>query len=285
MFKNLNTGAIGVKATLAETIDYARRHGFAGIDFSITEAAALTDQHGVSYVRDLFAKASIKPGSWGFPVEYRRDAATWQEGMKALPKLADLARQLGCFRSATWILPGSDDRDFAANFAFHVARLAPAAAILKDHGHCLGLEFIGPKTLRTPRKHLFVYTLDGMLALGAAMGAGNVGLLLDIWHLYTSHGDTDDVRKLSKAEIVSVHVNDAPTGKAVDEQIDNVRALPAETGVLAIADFLHALADIHYDGPVTAEPFSQRVRDLPPEQAVSETAAAMHKSWALAGLS
>jgi sugar phosphate isomerase/epimerase len=283
MFKNLNVGAIGVKATLAETIDYARRHGFAGIDFSITEAAALADQHGVNYVRDLFAQATVKPGSWGFPVEYRRDMVTWQEGMKTLPKLADLARQLGCFRTATWILPAADDRDFGANFAFHAARLGPAAAILKDHGHRFGLEFIGPKTLRTPRKHLFVYTLDGMMALGAAMGTGNVGLLLDIWHLYTSHGDFDDVRKLSKEDIVCVHVNDAPAGKAVDEQIDNVRALPAETGVLDIADFLHALADIHYDGPVTAEPFSQRVRELPPEQAVGQTAAAMNKSWVLAG--
>ncbi len=41
MFTNLNTGVIGVRATLPETIEYAKRYGFAGVDFSIEEAAQL----------------------------------------------------------------------------------------------------------------------------------------------------------------------------------------------------------------------------------------------------
>ncbi len=36
--------------------------------------------------------------------------------------------------------------------------------------------------------------------------------------------------------------------------------------------------------PLTAEPFSQRLRDLPDEQAVRETAAAMQKMWSQAGM-
>jgi sugar phosphate isomerase/epimerase len=227
----------------------------------------------------------VRPGSWGFPLEYRRDEAAWRQGLAALPKQAKLAAQLGCFRTATWIVPCDDERNFLANFDFHVARLKPAAHILKDYGHRLGLEFIGPKTLRKSKKYGFVYTMDGMRALGAAMGAGNVGLLLDIWHLYTSHGANDDVRELISEDIVVVHVNDAPVGIPVDEQLDQVRMLPGETGVLDIAGFLQALHDIGYDGPVTAEPFSQRVRALPPAEAVRETAAAMRKVWKAAGLS
>lgn len=284
MYKNLNTGAIGVKANLAETVAYAKQYGFGGIDFSISEALTLAEAQGVNAVRDLFASAGVQPGTFGFPVEYRKDDATWQEGIKALPKQAALAQQLGCLRTVTWILPGSNDRDFGANVAFHVQRLQPAAAILADHGIRFGLEFIGPKTLRDTLKHLFVYTLDGMLALGAAIGTGNMGLLLDIWHVYTSHGSHDDVRKLNKADIVAVHVNDAPAGLAVDQQQDQVRALPGETGVLDLVDFLRALQAIGYDGPVTAEPFSQRVREMAPAAAVAETATAMNKIWADAGL-
>lgn len=279
MFKNLNTGALGVKATLAEQIALAQRHGFAGIDFSITEAQALADAHGVSAVQDLFAAAGVRPGQWGFPVDFRSDEQRWRDGLDALPRQAALAAELGCFRTCTWILPGDNERTFWENFDFHVSRLRPAAQILANHGHRFGLEFVGPKTLRDTRKYLFVYTLDGMLALGAAIGAGNMGLLLDSWHVYTSHGTHDDVRKLAPEDIVAVHVNDAPAGKAVDEQIDNVRTLPGETGVLDLADFLTALREIGYDGPVTTEPFSQRVRELPPEQAVAETAAAMGKIW------
>ena len=49
----------------------------------------------------------------------------------------------------------------------------------------------------------------------------------------------------------------------VDEQVDNVRALPGETGVIDIAGFLQALRTIGYDGPVVPEPFKKELNDLP----------------------
>lgn len=279
MFKNLNLGAIGVKATLSESIDYARRFGFVGIDFSITEAVTLAETIGMDGVRNLFEDAGVFPGSWGFPVNYRQDEATWREGLMLLPKQAEFALELGCARTATWILPASDERNFQDNFNFHVNRLRPAAQILADYGCRFGLEFIGPKTLRTPRKYNFVYTMDGMLALCAAIGTGNVGLLLDVWHLYTAHGTLDDARRLTRDDVVTVHVNDAPAGIAIDDQIDNVRALPGETGVIDIKGFMEALRALGYDGPVTAEPFSQRLHALSPDAAIQETADAMSKIW------
>ncbi|MEZ4615842.1 MAG: sugar phosphate isomerase/epimerase [Caldilineaceae bacterium] len=284
MLKNLNVGMIGVKATLAESIDLARRHDFRSVDFSIAEAVTLADQIGIDGVRNLFEDADIFPGAWGFPINYREDESTWREGLMALPRQAEFALELGCTRTTTWILPGSDQRTFQENFAFHVDRLRPAAQILADYGCRLGLEFIGPKTLRAPRTYNFIHTMDGMLALSAAMGTGNVGLLLDLFHLYTAHGSLDDVRKIDRDEIVVVHINDALAGREPDEQIDNERALPGETGVMDIAGFLQALRDIHYEGPVTSEPFSQRVRDLPAEEAVRVTSAAMDRVWQQAGL-
>lgn len=284
MLKNLNLGMIGVKASLSESIEWARRFGFRSVDFSITEALTLAEEIGIDGVRGLFENADIFPGSWGFPVNYREDETTWRDGIMALPRQAEFALELGCTRTATWILPGSDERTFFDNFTFHVDRLRPAAQILADYGCRLGLEFIGPKTLRAPRPHNFIHTMDGMLALGAAIGTGNVGLLLDLFHLYTSHGSLDDVRKLQRDDIVVVHINDAQAGLAPDEQIDNQRALPGETGVMDIAGFLQALRDIHYDGPITTEPFSQRVREMQPDEAVRATSTAMDAVWKQAGL-
>ena len=43
------------------------------------------------------------------------------------------------------------------------------------------------------------------------------GLLLDAWHLYTSGGSVDDLDKISKSDIVNVHVNDAPRGLTMAE--------------------------------------------------------------------
>lgn len=284
MYKNLNTGAIGVKADLAQTIQYAAAHGFAGIDFSISEAMTLAEENGVAGVQALFADAGVLPGSFGFPVNFRQDEATWQEGLAALPAQVELAVSLGCLRTATWIMPGDNDRPFRENFDFHVSRLRPGAQILADHGIRFGLEFVGPRTLRDSRTHPFVYSIDGMLALCAAIGTGNMGLLVDLFHIFTSHGANEDVHRLTNQDVVTVHINDGFAGRGPDEQIDNQRALPAETGVTDIAGFLQALVAIGYDGPVTIEPFSQRLREMAPAQAVAETAAAMQASWDLAGI-
>lgn len=284
MYPNLGIGAIGHKATLVEAIDFAHQHGFKGVEISIGEVQQLAQSHGIGYVRDLFESRNVVPGHMGFPVEFRKDESTWRAGMDALPALAKLAQELGCKRTATWIPPGHNERNFRENFKFHVDRLAPAAAILADHGIALGLEFIGPKTLRKTFTHRFIYTMEGMLALGAAMGTGNVGLLLDIYHLYTSHGEIDQVRELSPSDVVVVHINDAPAGIAVDEQMDLVRAMPGETGVLDISGFLQALEEIGYDGPVTVEPFSQRVREMSLSDAVAATAASIRQVWPHSGI-
>lgn len=284
MYANLGVGAIGHKATLPESLDFAQRYGFKGIDYSIAEAQALAESHGVGYVRDLFTAKNVNAGVMGFPVEFRKDESTWRDGLAALPAQAKLAGELGTSRSATWLVPGSNERNFQENFKFHVDRIGPAAAILADNGISLGLEFIGPKTLRKTFTHPFIYTMEGMLALGAAMGTGTVGLLLDIWHLYTSHGTLDQVRELKGSDVVVVHINDAPTGIDVDEQMDQVRAMPGETGALDIPGFLQALDDIGYGGPVTVEPFSQRVRAMERDAAVAETAKSVAKLWPNFGL-
>jgi len=279
MFKNLSPGTIGVKANLTESIALAKKYGFQGVDFSVTEAQALADQQGIEAVQQLFAEAGIVPGAFGFPVEFRRDAATWEAGLQALPKQAKLAQKLGCLRTATWIMPASDEMDFWTYFNHLTQRLRPAAQILQEYGISVGLEFIGPKTLRDPRKHTFIHTMDGMLTFCGHIGTGNMGLLLDIYHLYTSHGHIDDIGKtLRKEDVVVVHLNDSQPGP-IDELQDLVRALPMETGVLDVAGFLRAVRDLGYDGPVTIEPFSKRLNAMAADDAVRETGAAMDKSW------
>ena len=279
MFINLSPGTIGIKANLAESIALAKRHNFSGIDFSIAEATELATADGVSSVHALFDDANIKIGCFGLPVNFRKDEAAWQEGLAALPAQAKTAQELGALRSSTFIMPCDNERDFDENFEFHASRLRPVAQILADHGVGLGLEWVGPTTFRKGWTHPFVHTMDGMLALCDAIGTGNVGLLVDAYHVYTSHGTNDDIRRLTKEQVVNVHVNDAPAGLEIDEQLDGVRDLPTATGVLDLSGFLHTLRDVGYDGPVTAEPFSQRLREMSADEATAETSAAMHKMW------
>ena len=283
MYPNLNTGAIGVKATFGEAVELAARHGFGGIDFSIEEVEKIVADKGEAHVRKLLSDAGLRLGAWGPPVNWRADDASWQADLPLLARRSALARELGSDRATTWIMPGDNDRDFDANYAFHLERLRPVVERLAQEGCRLGLEWVGPKTLRDARRYPFVHTMDEMRKLAADLG-GNVGLLVDIFHLYTSHADVAAVRDLPVKEVVNVHVNDAIAGRTPDEQLDNERALPGETGVCDIAGFMQALNAIGYDGPVTVEPFSQRVREMAPDDAVRATADSLRRAWAVAKL-
>ncbi len=286
MFKNLSPGAIGIRnCSLADSIDLAARSGFGGIDFSIREAADLVESNGLDYVKALFENAGVRPGQWGLPVRWL-DQEQWQQDLEDLPQLAALGRELGCTRTATWCPPSSDERPFDENLRWHMDRFRPIAEILAEHGCSLGIEFIGPKTSRARRKYEFIYTLEGMMDMAAKIGTGNVGLLLDAWHLYTSGGSVDDLDKITAKDVVTVHVNDAPEGLALEEQMDGDRRLPMETEVIDLPGFMRKLADMGYDGPVTPEPFSKRINAIEdPLEAAKLAAFYMDKLWQAAGLS
>lgn len=294
MYPNFSPGPLGIQASFDESVALARGYGYRGVDVSIVELQQMADSHGPERILGALAEAGLQFGVWGLPVNYRGDEAAWRQGLDALPGQAELAQRLGALRTTTFLIPCDDERPFDENFAFHVARLGPVAEILAAHNIRFGLEWVGPKTLRDSRKYPFLHTLEGALQLAQEIGTGNegtgnegtgnVGLLVDLFHLYTSHADVSAVRRLTNEQVVNVHVNDAIAGRGPDEQLDNERALPAETGVTDIGGFLQALDAIGYDGPVTVEPFSQRVRAMAPADAAQATAQSLRRSWELAGL-
>jgi sugar phosphate isomerase/epimerase len=283
MYKSLNTGAIGVKSDLAGALALAKQYGFQAIDLPMGEMLRIADAQGVTAVAKLFSDAGVGYGPWGLPTDWRSDEEKLRQGLAELPRYAALGQQLGATRVNTWVTPGSNERARQEHFDYLLARFRPIAEVLARYGCRLGLEFIGPKTSRTRLQHEFIYTAGDMLAFARAIGP-NVGLLHDCWHWYTSGGTLAELRSLKASDIVSVHVNDAPPGIARDEQIDNQRMLPMESGVIDLPGYLRALQEIGYDGPVTVEPFSARLRQLSPDQAVAETAAALDKGWKAAGL-
>lgn len=280
MYKTLSPGAIGIRGlSLAESIKLAKQTGFDGLDFSIQEAAEL----GAAAAQALFEEADISYGAWGLPVRWNQEG--WRDDLAELPRLAAIAAEMGAGRSSTWCPPSSAARHFAENFDWHLERFRAIAEVLQTQGIRFGIEFIGPQSLRPADQHDFIYDMEGMLKMAAAIGTGNVGLLLDAWHLYTSGGSVDDLDKISNADIVNVHVNDAPAGLTMAEYNDHDRRLPCETGVIDLAGFMAKLSALGYDGPVTPEPFSARINAIEdPLEAATETAESMNKLWDIAGI-
>jgi sugar phosphate isomerase/epimerase len=284
MFTSLNPEAIGFSVPFTTALELARISGFEGLDVPVRELHELVLRTSLQEVKERFEAAHLRPGGWNLPVDFRHDEETYQAGLTRLASYAKIARELGSPWCATWILPFSDQLDYQANLEFHLKRLRPVAHILADHGCQLGLEFVGPLTMRQGHRYAFISTMAEALELGKRIGTGNTGLLLDSWHWYTSHGTLDDLQCLTTDQVIYVHINDAPTNLAVDEQIDNQRLLPGASGVIEIATFLNALAQMEYDGPIVVEPFNAQLNALPYAERVKETQASLSKAWAQAGL-
>lgn len=277
---SLNPGAIGVSATLNELINYAADFGFEAFSPPTEVIAQLSDSK-LAGVLERMKTHNLAWGSAGLPVDFRKDQATFEAGLKALPVIAKRLQQAGITRMNTWIMPRHDSLTYMENFKQHANRLRDIGTVLGDHNIRFGLEYVGPLTLRTKWKYTFVHSLKETRELLAEIDLPNVGLVLDSFHWYTAHETIDDLLTVKNEEVVACDLNDVPVGRTRDEQIDGQRMLPMATGMIDIKGFLNALVEMGYDGPVRAEPFNRELNDMPNEAAVSATSTAMHAAFEL----
>ena len=276
----LSCGSIGVRADQREAMQLAQRFGFDAVEPSADFLARLSDGDRRELLADMKAKKLVW-GAAGLSGGFRGSEAAFREGMKGLLGTSAGLQQAGVMRVATRLSPSHASLTYVANFRQHARRLREVANVLADHEQRLGLEYVGPKTAWTSARYPFIHTMAEMKDLIAEINQVNVGFLIDSWHWYTAHETAADLLTLRNRDVVCVHLNDAPAGIPVDQQMDLKRDLPCATGVIDLKAFLGALVKIGYDGPILVEPFSQALNAMPAEQAVETTAAAMKKAFAL----
>ncbi|MEJ2703498.1 MAG: sugar phosphate isomerase/epimerase [Sedimentisphaerales bacterium] len=279
-YKNLSGGHIGLRANQQQALDYAVKFGFEGIAPNPGEFENKSTSEIRAWVA-MMKEKGIRYGTAGLSVDFRRDEDRFKSDLAKLPRQADILKKLGVTRVATWITPGDRDLTYLQNFERHKRRFREVANVLNDNGIRLGLEFVGPRTSRARNRFPFICTQLGAMELVEAIGTSNVGLLMDSWHWYTSHGTVEELLQLSNKDIVHVHVNDAPADVPIDEQRDNRRRLPVTTGVIDMKGFINALVKIGYDGPVECEPFDQELRKMPDEEKLAKTIESLNRLWNL----
>jgi sugar phosphate isomerase/epimerase len=272
---------IGVTGDERQVLQWASQYGFESIEPSPSFLAKLSEADLQVYLGEMKAK-NLVWGAAGLPVEFRRGDADFEQGMKTLPAFAKTLQRAGVIRVATWLSPSHRSLTYVANFRQHARRLREVARVLDGHGIRLGLEYVGPKTAWSSGRFPFIHTMAEMKDLIAEIGCDNVGFLLDSWHWYTAEETEADLLTLRNQDIVMCHLNDAPKDIPVAQQVDNRRELPCATGVINLKAYLGALIKIGYDGPLACEPFSQELRKMQPEQAISAVAAAMKQAVAAA---
>ena len=276
MYKALSTDCLGFPLTFKDVAEIIALQHYEGFWFNFARDCEIS----AAETKELLHKQSLLPAGFILPVDLRRDRATFDADMGRLPRLARFAQEVGLTRCITDIAPGSDTREYGENFEHHRRMLSEVTKVLADFGVSLGMEFVGTPERRIMRKFPFVHTLDEILSLCNAINAENCGLLLDSWHWHMAGQTQEDFKKLSSpGQVVLVHINDAPRGKTLEEQLDAERRLPGETGVIDIAGFFHGLGSLGYSGPVIVEPFDSRLAEMPFPQAAQLVMDSMVRVW------
>jgi sugar phosphate isomerase/epimerase len=285
MYKNLSAEALGVSGRQGEIIELALSHGFRGIDLDLLDFAQQVERSGAAHARRLIESAKLRLGGFRLPVAWEVDDAGFRTELEKLGKLAATAATAGCQRTWITLAPASDERPFHENFEFHRRRLGALGEALAPHGIRLGLDFVAPAQARQDHAFEFLHTLDALSMLVDLVPAANVGLVVNAWQIYASGGDLAKLRKLGKDRIVYVLLADAPSNVAPAELTDEARLLPGESGTPDSAALLALLAELGYDGPVSAWPHRSALGGKGREATVKLAAEALDRLWKAAGLS
>ncbi len=278
MLRGLTQAGTGPFSSIEQFISLAAEYGFHAID---VDARSLIQAKGLEGAKEFLQEKNIVLGSIGLPVQWRQDENAFKDSLPQLVESAAAAAALGCTRCCTYILPSTDYKP-AHFMALATRRIAVCASILDAYGIKLGLEFVGPHHLRTQWKYPFIWTMEETLDWIDAIGAPNIGLLLDAYHWHTNEMTVQDLLNLSADQIIHVHINDAPD-VPVSEALDNGRVYPGE-GIIDLAGFLQALHQIHYDGIVSQEVLTTAKTDSTPEERMARSKAGFDRVFKEAGL-
>lgn len=272
MYKSLSTGLVNIKTEgFKDSIALAQRHGFGAITYSpvALEAEGIDTYEAL----DIMGQYGVIISDFGLPVQITSKDA-FNNSFPNLEKAAQEAAKLGIHRCSTWMMSSSKVYEYAENFDFHVWMFRLIAKVLKDYDILFGVEFLGPKGALKANKYPFIHSIDGMLELCDAVGTGNMGLLLDAHHCYSSGLRGGEFAKFIRSEkdIVIVHINDSPPNVPIEELRDSPRFYPGEPGGGGndLLGFMNALKELKYTGPVVAEPFSETLKEISDSDAIAK---------------
>ena len=277
-------GSIGHVLPFPESCRLAEQFGFDAVN---ADRSYLKD-HGSGQVAELLKQHNLKPGAFAFSAAFHASYTDeeFTQSLEGFEQDLRLGAAAGFKCCVGYVQPSSDTFKYYDHFALLCRRLKRVKELLERYDVRLGLEFIGPTTMRLSRKFDFIHTLDGLRALIAAAEAQKcTGFKLDAMHWYTSGAGLLDIEKLSPEEIVYVEINDGLKGdydRFTLPEFD--RELPGATGTIDVAGMLRTIDALGFDGPVVVEPWNAQLRAMDPADAIAAVKKALDRCLKDAGI-
>lgn len=277
-------GSIGHVLPFPESCRLAEKYGFDAVNAD----RSYLKEHGPAQVVGLLKQHNLKPAAFAFSTAFNACHADvdFEQSLEGFEQDLSLGRKAGFKCCVGYVQPSSDTVGYYDHFALLCERLKRIKPLLETYGVRLGLEFIGPTTMRMSRKFDFIHTLDGLRGLIAAADAEDcVGFKLDAMHWYTSGAGLLDLEKLSPGEVVYVEINDGLKGDYDRFTLPEFeRELPGATGTIDVAGMLRTLDALGFDGPVVVEPWNAQLRAMNPSDAVGKVKQTLDLSLKNAGI-
>ena len=258
---SLSPGAIGLKCTANELLDYAIKFKFSAISPPLRELIQFKESDKKAYLEKM-KKNEIVFDSGGLPIDFRTTESKFKEGYDFLVENINSIVSLNVSSLVTWIMPTHKTLTYMRNFEQHRTRLNKVATVLEDSGLKLGLEYVGPKTLMARDKYPFLHSINGLKELIKSIEKKNVGYLLDSYHTYCAEDKNEDLDFLKPEDIISVQLNDGVLGRTIATQMDLERELPGDTGIIDLENFLNLIRNKGYNGAVSVEPFNKELNKM-----------------------
>lgn len=277
-------GSLGHVLPFPESCALAEQFGFDAVNAD----RDFLGSYGSKATGSLLKSHHLEPGAVAFSAAFNAcfSDTEFQQSLALFENDLSLASQAGFKRCVGFVQPSSNQFDFHEHFILLCKRLQMVTPLLKTYDVRLGLEFIGPTTMRITPKYDFIHTLDGIRSLIAAADAQDqVGIKFDSLHWYASGAGLLDIEKLAPGEIVYVEINDGLEGNFNRFNIPEFqRELPGTTGVINLDGMLAKLDAIGFCGPVVVEPWNEPLRKMTPSDAVRLAKEALDHSLESAGI-
>lgn len=231
---------------LADDVRLCGKYGYQGIEIDFDKLDEFLASRPLENLRGLLAENCVACAGL-MAIGFRPFSDHAQE-VERIRQYAPLCRQLDSALILAFIaegLPEGMSSPEAVDKAGVAARhYAEAAA---PEGVKIALEPIGGSS--------FMSGPTEALAIVSKAEHPHLGIMMDTFHYYKSGITPDQVRQIPGEKLLIVHINDCEDRPRA-ELNDGHRMYPG-LGVIPLADYLHALQEIGYEGFASVEIFRE----------------------------
>ena len=269
MLLGLN-GATTMKANLETDIEVAFQAGYSYLEIWDAKLHVFLQQNSIIKLKEMLEKRDLKPlsiNSLG-PVTFH-SKEKFDEMKQSCHLLCDQARILDCKYLCVEPSPlPSVDVTKEDVKRESIEKLQTLLKIAKQYDVALAFEFLGEPDCS-------VKDLSFCNDIIEEIDDPDMGLVLDVFHVYTGGSTLDSINQLDPKKIFIVHLNDAedlPRESLKDEH----RLLPGQ-GILPLCDILTRVRKIGYQGVYSIELFRPEYWEWDPSRLAIESRDSMIK--------